>query len=264
MKPQVINSIIKKTVILMTFFFFGISYTQQYNKEVIAKINIEKNSEFFTFTTTAENLMDTGYSLRYEFMSFKTDANNNTSKNSQGNRFVLKPHEKLILSTLSLNINEEGKIILVLVFYDLDDKPISQDRVVLNYNGEQLEIESSTPKPIKIIKSDQSKPQDGFEIDGLVIENTITKVGRDFYKYFYTEYRNKQIKTNKNIIIEETLAGFRVRSSKITVKVDGQLVWQFFAQPRKDFLKNMASIALSRSIAKLQQIEKQKDNFIHY
>ncbi len=60
------------------------------------------------------------------------------------------------------------------------------------------------------------------------------------------------------------LAGFSVRSSKISVKVDNQLVWQFFAQPRKDFLKKMASTALYRSIAKLQQIEKQKDNFIHY
>ena len=264
MRPQKLNIVIKKTVILMAFFFFIAGYSQQYNKQVIAKINIEKNSEFFTFTTTAENLMPTGYSLRYELMSFKTDANNNTSKNSQGNRFVLKPHEKLILSSLSLNINEEGKIILVLVFYDLDDKPISQDRVVLNYNGEQLEVETTNPKPIKIIESDQSKPQDGFEIDGLVIENTITKAGRDFYRYYYAEYLNKNIKTNKNIIIEEVLAGFSIRSSKITVKVDNQLVWQFFAQPRKDFLKKMANAALSRSIAKLQQIEKQKDNFIHY
>jgi hypothetical protein len=46
--------------------------------------------------------------------------------------------------------------------------------------------------------------------------------------------------------------------------VDNQLVWQFFAQPSKDFLKKMASAALSRAIAQLQQIEKQKDNFIHY
>lgn len=264
MKLQLVNAIVKKTVILMTFFFLGICYSQQYNKEVVAKINVEKNSEFFTFTTTAENLMSTGYSLRYELMSFKTDGNNNTSKNSQGNRFVIKPHEKLILSNLSLNINEEGKIILVLVFYDLDDKPIAQDRIVLTYNGEQLEIETETPKPIRIIESDQSKPQDGFEVSGLVIENTITKVGRDFYRYYYAEYLNKQIKTSKNILVEEVLAGFSVRSSKISVKVDNQLVWQFFAQPRKDFLKKMASVAVSRSIAKLQQIEKQKDNFIHY
>jgi NADH dehydrogenase/NADH:ubiquinone oxidoreductase subunit G len=264
MTPQALHRIIKKTVILMIFFFFIVGFSQQYNKEVIAKINVEKNSEFFTFTSTAENLMATGYSLRYELMSFKTDTNNNTSKNSQENRFVLKPHEKLILSSLSLNTNEEGKIILVLVFYNLDDKPISQDRVVLKYNGEQLEIEPTNSKPIKIVESDQSTPQDGFEIDGLVIENTITKAGLDFYRYYYTEYLNKQIKTNKNIIIEEVLAGFSIRSSKITVKVDNQLVWQFFTQPRKDFLKKMASVALSRSIAKLQQIEKQKDNFIHY
>lgn len=264
MNPPTIHRRIKKTIILMIFFFSVISYSQQYNKEVIAKINVEKNSEFFTFTTTAENLMASSFSLRYELMSFKTDANNNTSKNTSGNRFVIKPHEKLILSTLNLNVNEEGKIILVLVFYDLDNKPISQDRIVLIYNGEQLEIENSIPKPLKLVESDQSSPQDGFEISGLVIENTITKVGRDFYRYFYTEYRNKQIKTTKNILIEEVLSDFSVRSSKISVKVGDQLVWQFFAQPRKDFLQKMASVAMSRSIARLQQIEKQKDNFIHY
>ena len=264
MKPQAIHIIIKKTVVLMIFFFYVLGFAQQYNKEVIAKLNIEKNSEFFTFTATAENLTPTGYSLRYELMSFKTDVNKNTSKNSQENRFVLKPHEKLILSSLSLNMNEEGQIVLVLVFYDLDDKPISQDRVVLAYNGEQLEVESTKPKSIKIAESDQSNPKDGFEIEGLVIENTVTKAGLDFYRYYYAEYLNKQIKTDKNIIIEEVLAGFSIRSSKITVKVDNQLVWQFFAQPRKDFLKKMASTALSRSIAKLQQIEKQKNNFTQY
>ncbi|MFK5982262.1 MAG: CsgE family curli-type amyloid fiber assembly protein [Flavobacteriaceae bacterium] len=260
-----INITKRVLLVALTFFFYNFSYAQLYNKEVVAKINIEKNSEFFTFHASAENLMDSGYSLRYELMSFKTDANNNTSKNTQGNRFVLKPHEKLILSSISLNRNEEGKIILVMVIYDQDDKPISQDRVILNYKGDQLEVEVlKKAKPKQIAISDQAKPQDGFVISGLVIENTITKAGRDFYRYFYSDYRNKQIKTSKNILIEEVLAGFGIRSSKISVKVDNQLVWQFFAQPKQDFLKKMSDLAMSRTISKLQQIEKQKNNFIHY
>ena len=253
-------------MVVLTFFFCNFGYAQLYNKEVVAKINIEKNSEFFTFSATVENLMPTEYSLRYELMSFKTDDNNNTSKNTQGNRFVLKPHEKLILSSLSLNRNEEGKIILVMVVYDIDDKPISQDRVVLNYKGDQLEVEVLKKiKPKQIASnSDQAKPQDGFVISGLVIENTISKAGRDFYRYFYSDYRNKQITSSKDILVEEVLAGYGIRSSKISVKVDNQLVWQFFAQPKKDFLKKMSDLAISRTVSKLQQIEKQKDNFIHY
>jgi len=265
MKHSKLNKVPRVVILLMALFFFNLSFSQYYNKEVVAKINIEKNSEFFTFSPSAENLMASGYSLRYEFLSFKTDTNNNTSKNSQGNRFVLKPHEKIILSSLSLNRNEEGKIILVLIIYDLDDKPIGKDRVVLNYKGDLLELEVENVKKKAItINSDQAKPQDGFIANGLIIENTITKAGRDFYRYFYSEFTNKQVKTSKNILIEEVIAGFGGRSSKISVKVDNQLVWQFFAQPKKEFLKKMASVALARSIAKLQQFEKQKDNFIHY
>lgn len=257
----------KEVIFLMAIFFFSISYSQIYNTKIKAKINIEENSEFFTFTTTAENVTNTGYSLRYEFMSFKIDKQNNTNKNTQANRFVIKPNEKLILSKVSINRSEEGKVILVLVIYDLEDKPIGQDRVVLNYKEDQLQIEKEEKKiiiPKQEAETDQAKPQDGFVIEGLLIENTKTKAGRDFYRYFYSEYSNKNITSSKNILIEEVIAGFGGRSSKISVKVDNQLVWQFFAQPKKEFLKKMAGIAISRSIAKLQQIEQQKNNVIHY
>ena len=254
----------REVIILMAIFFFNISYSQIYNTKIRAAINIEENSEFFTFSPSAENLTNSGYSLRYEFMLFKIDKNNNTNKSIQGNRFVIKPHEKQMLSKVSVNRSGEGKVILVLVIYDLEDKPIGQDRVVLNYKEDQLQIEKEKIKPKKIAKTDQAKPQDGFVIKGLLIENTKTKAGRDFYKYFYSEYSNKEIKSSKDILIDEVLAGFGGRSSKISVKVDNQLVWQFFTQPKKEFLKKMAGIAISRSIAKLQQIEKQKNNFIQY
>jgi hypothetical protein len=109
---------------------------------------------------------------------------------------------------------------------------------------------------------DQAKPQDGFVLNGFVIENTITKAGRDFYKYFYAEYFNKGILTTKNIIIEEVPA--RSRFTRISVKVEDQLVWQFFSQPKKEFLKEMAQTALARSIIRLQQLEKQNDELIQY
>ena len=95
-------------------------------------------------------------------------------------------------------------------------------------------------------------------MDGLVVENTLTKAGRDFYKYFYSEYYNRGIQTKKNIVIEEVPG--RMRSTRISVKIDDRVVWQFFSQPKKSFLQSMAITALDRCIAHLQQLQQQKDN----
>ena len=51
-----------------------------------------------------------------------------------------------------------------------------------------------------------------------------------------------------------------MRTTRISVKIDDQLLWQFFSQPKKSFLQSMAVTALDRCIKYLQQLEKQKDN----
>tara|TARA_A100000171_G_scaffold30980_1_gene29276 strand:+ start:2008 stop:2802 length:795 start_codon:yes stop_codon:yes gene_type:complete len=255
---------IKQILLLLALLFISNATAQLYNVEIAAKIKVERNSEFYTFTSTAENLTPAATSLRYEFMAFKTDENNNTQKNTQGNRFVIEANDKKLLSTLTINNNITGKIILVLVIYDLEDKPIGQDRIVLNYDPtlESLEIEDAEKRTPIVISPDQAAPQDGYIPQGFVLKNTITKAGRDFYKYFYFEFYNKQIETDKNILIEEVPG--RGRTTRITVKVEDELVWQFFSQPRKAFLKQMANYAIARSIRRLQQLEKQKEELIRY
>ncbi|CAM3446814.1 CsgE family curli-type amyloid fiber assembly protein [Aequorivita lipolytica] len=233
---------------------------QFYNKEFVGKIYVKQDSEFFTFTATAENLTPTDVNLKYDFIVYKTDANNNVSKSNQSNLFFLKGNDKIALSNAIINYNEEGKIILVLILYDDDGKPVGQDRIELNSQGGNQEFvnEEMTNQQQEAENSDQAAPQDGVILDGLVLEKTITKAGRDFYKYFYSEYYNRQIRTKKNILIEEVPGRFR--NTRISVKIDDQLLWQFFSQPKKSFLQEMATTALDRSISYLQQLQKQKAN----
>ncbi|KXN98754.1 hypothetical protein LS48_09340 [Aequorivita aquimaris] len=232
---------------------------QFYNKDYVAKIYIKKESEFFTFAATAENLTPTDINLRYDFSVYSTDDNNNTSRNNQTDRFFLKANEKKVLSTVSVNYSVDDKIVLVLVLYDKDDKPVGQDRIELIYeNGYQRIVNEDVLNPKTAASQDQAAPQDGYVMDGLVVENTLTKAGRDFYKYFYSEYFNRGMQTKKNILIEEVPG--RMRSTRISVKIDDKLIWQFFSQPKKSFLQSMAIAALDRCIAYLQQLQKQKDN----
>jgi hypothetical protein len=235
-----------------------------YNKDVNALIKFDKTSEFTTFSATVENLTYSDLSLRYEFMVFKKDSANNTTKSVQGNRFFLEANEKKILSSITLNNGIEGKVTLLLLVYPVLDGEentgaISKDRIEVtsNENGQlQLKLDPNRKELLR------EEAQDGVFLQGLVVKKVLTKSGRDFYKYFYAEYFNKQIKTEKHIVIEE-VPGQR-RSTRISVKVDGQLVWQFFSQPKKDYLTKMANTALDRSIRYLQQLQKQKQTLTRY
>lgn len=251
--------------LVLIYLFFGLAplhmvHAQYYNKDVKAEILVEKNSEFTTFKASAENLTPSDYPLQYDFMVFSKDANGNTSKSSQANNFFIKARDKILLAQAKINFNEEGKIILVLLLYDKDGNTIGKDRLVLE-DGGKSEIDSQ--RNHTVTKSqDQAKPQDGFVINGLIIENTLTKSGRDFYRYFYSDYYNRGIISAKNITIDETPG--RGRTTRISVKVGEDLVWQFFSQPRKEFLKKMATTALDRAIAHLQRLQQQNQQITRY
>jgi len=252
----------KSVIFLMLIFgFIHHAYAQFYNKEIKGEILVERNSEFYTFRAAAKNVTPSDYNLRYEFSVFKTDENNNTSKSGQEDLFFLKGNEKKVLSTLTVNYTVEGKIILLLLIYNDDNKPIAKDRIVLENGGKTI-IDPNRNQSITPQSQDQAVAQDGFQLNGLVIQKTLTKSGRDFYRYFYSEYYNRQIRSPKNILIKEVPG--RRRNTLITVDVDGQLVWQFFAQPRKEFLTSMANIALRRTLAHLNRLDQQKEQFIRY
>ena len=266
---------LKQALLIILFILLSSHvFAQKYfNNEVKAVIKIDKTSEFVTFSATVENLTLSDLSLRYEFMVYKTDSNGNSSNSKQENRFFLKGSDKQVLSSVDLNTNAKEKIILLLLVYPISNDPtqgaIGKDRIEVtsNDNGAGLNIKLSEEREQEIAAEKNSQDQDtasndGIFLEGLVIQKTLTKAGKDFYRYFFSEYFNRGIRTTKNIVIEE-VPDLR-RSTRITVKVDGQLVWQFFSRPKKEFLKEMALTSLRRSLGYLQQLEKQKQTLKRY
>lgn len=267
------HQLYRKAVIVMAILFFTDSFAQYVNQDIVASIKIERNSEFYTFTSTAENRTQVLQNLRYEFLAFRTDEQNNTEKSEQIDRIVIEGNQKILLSSVTVYNNTVGRVILNLTIYDLEDKVVGKDRIVLQYNKELKSLEIEAEKKPTVVNSiselnqianslDEAPPQDGYFKNGLIIENTLTKAGRDFYRYYYSDFALKEITTDKNILIEEVPG--RTRNTKISVKVDDQLVWQFFSQPRKEFLKDMAEAAIYRTLKKLQQLNKQQNEFIRY
>lgn len=247
------------TLLLILCFYQGIS-AQIYNQKIDATIITEPSSEFLTFKARVENKTKVDYPLTYEYSIFTTNQDSTVSKSSNRNQFFLQSGERKIVNNLTLNYNFTKKTILLLLIYDENEKILGKDRIVLEEGG-RSNIDELTKAQVDQ-NIDQAAPQDGFIPEGYVLQKSLTKSGRDFFRYFHSKYLNTQVATEKTILIQETFG--RGINTRIIVKVEDQIVHQFFAQPRKSFLTQQADLAFTRVIQRLQDLEKQKDQFIRY
>lgn len=245
-------------IILLFNSHFGAAQT--YNKEIEAKIIVEPGSEFLIFKAGVENRTKADYPLTYEYSIFTTNKDSTVSKSSDRNQFFLQSGERKIVNELTLNYNFTDKTILLLLIYDQNEKILGKDRIVLEQGGRSNIDELIKVQEVQNI--DQAASQDGFIYQGFVLQKSLTKSGRDFFRYFHSKYLDTNVITERNILIQETFG--RGRNTRIIVKVEDQIVHQFFAQPRKSFLTQQADLAFTRVIQRLQDLEKQKDQFIRY
>ena len=254
----------KNKILFILPLLIGVNMTvlgQFYNKEIAAKILIEPSSEFITLKAGIENKTPTDYSLIYEYSLFTTNEDSTVSKSSEKKRFFMKSGTRKIVNKLTLNYYFDKKSIILLIVYDENGKPLGKDRLVLEKGG-QTDLKPLLEEQVVTLGVDQAKPQDGFIKQGFVIKKAITKSGRDFFRYFHSQYIDKQIVTDKNIFITETFG--RGRNTRIIVKIEDQIIYQFFAQPRKEFLTQKANEAFNFVLRRLQVLEKQKTDFIRY
>ena len=166
----------------------------------------------------------------------------------QDGRMTLEPINKVILSKTQINRGKDDQIIVLLLIYDEDNVIIGKDRIVFGQEEE--------PK-VSVLK-----PNDGLEMIGIVSNETKTKLGNDFYDFFYSEFSKLKINSNKIIYVQEELTFGR--TTKITVNIDGEIIEEFIARPEEDFLKYMSQTASSKVFKYFKNIEKQNKSIMQY
>jgi curli production assembly/transport component CsgE len=95
-----------------------------------------------------------------------------------------------------------------------------------------------------------------MEVDGLIMDETITKVGRDFYDLFYSSWSTPMNAKNFSIVIKEmVLPGL---ATQIVIWVNDNEVFKERVQPRYDILEQMAGYAIQKTESYLSNYEKMK------
>jgi len=162
----------------------------------------------------------------YLLFSLKKGAQGNYSKNSQSGVFSLTPGQEKELSILKVNIqkNEELKIFL---FIRKNGHLVSKDSA--NIYG-------------AIYKKKKAINENDFVLKGIVLDEVITKIGKDFHDYFYQAYNNSGNKYPFVIVIKEK--PYFGRSSIISIEVEDKKVLEFYSKPDEDYLKSEVRTAL--------------------
>ena len=228
----------------LIFFMSTVIFAQK-NNEVKSNIYILKKDNFITIKAQAENegvlFKD---ELSYSLIALKKDVDGNYSNNKQSGEFSLLPNEKkdLSLIRLSLNSDEELKAYL---FIKHKQKLIARDTLTI------LPQKKGKDKNIKINESN-------FILKGLVIEEAITKVGKDFYDFFYQEYLLSGLKYPFIVKIKEK-PGLR-RTTVLTIKADDTKVFEFMARPEEEFLKQ----AVKSTLYRISVYSKQRNTLLSY
>lgn len=93
------------------------------------------------------------------------------------------------------------------------------------------------------------------EITGLIIEETMTKIGYEFYEYFFLQWKPPQTELkNYNILISEKASP--MWGSLVEVKIGETIVWSRMLRPRSEEIEESAQQALEATKEYLQNYEK--------
>lgn len=225
---------------------FSSSVSAQDGEEniIISKINVEQIGSMLSIQPSVQNNSELYFEYNYLLLVKKTDAKDNLSVNQQSGKFTLEPEESKTLSETRINMSDQQSIAAYLYIRDENkNQLISKDSIEI--------------KNMNLTKVEETS----LMIQGLVVDDTKTKLGSDFYDQFFSMYNQLPKKYPFIIIISEL--PYRGMSSIINVTIDQDKILEFFANPDEDFIKQQAIMTLRRVANYSDNKEKIKQEFIY-
>lgn len=233
---------IQKTFILFYFISLSNQLYAQNESQITAKINVERNGLMMNIHPTVQNHTSLYFEYNYLLLVRKTDSKNNLSINKQSGKFTLQPHESKRLAYTQVNLSNQQKIIVHLYIRDEEkNELIIKDSIAI----EDLSMSKVNEKELII--------------HGLVIDETKTKFGSEFYDDFFSIYN--QLPDKYPFIITISELPYRGQTSIISVRVDQDKIYEFFSNPDQEYLEQQAINALRRIAAYSENINRINQEF---
>ncbi|MGE8552757.1 MAG: curli-like amyloid fiber formation chaperone CsgH [Chryseobacterium jejuense] len=216
---------------LNTFFvFLSIMTYGQEDKKVTARIESTTLENQIRIKAVVVNNTAVYKELNYLLIYIKKGNGGNLSNNQQNGKFSVNPNQVKILSEISVNLEPKDALKAFLYIRDEESKAlVAKDSLELNSD---------------LFKKKTAKAEDDavYELKGLTIDETKTKVGKDFYDMFYIQYSQLPDKSNSAVTISEL--PLRGTSGQINIQMDDKIIYSFMTNPGEDYLKEQLASSL--------------------
>ncbi len=212
------------------FIFLSATVNGQEDKKVNAKIEKSILENQIRLKAVVTNNTSVYKELNYLLVSIKKGNAGNLSNNQQSGKFSINPSEVKVLSEISVNLEQKDALKAFLYIKDEEtQKLVAKDSLEINTD---------------LFRKKTAKVEEDavFELKGLTIDETKTKVGKDFYDLFYIEYSQIPDKSNGAVTISEL--PLRGTSGQINIQMDDKVIYSFMTNPNEDYLKEQLAASL--------------------
>ncbi len=212
------------------FIFLSAAVDGQEDKKVTARIESSVLENQIRLKAVVTNNTAVYKELNYLLISIKKGSAGNLSNNQQGGKFSINPNEVKVLSEINVTLEQKDALKAFLYVKDEEtQKLIAKDSLELNTD---------------LFRKKTAKVEEDavFELKGLTIDETKTKVGKDFYDLFYLQYSQLPDKSSGAVTISEL--PLRGTSGQISIQIDDKVIYSFMTNPNEDYLKEQLAAGL--------------------
>ncbi|SIT21128.1 Curli assembly protein CsgE [Chryseobacterium ureilyticum] len=212
------------------FIFLSVLAYGQEDKKVTAKIESSHIENQIKLKAIVINNTAVYKELNYLLVSIKKGDGGNLSNNQQSGKFSVNPNEVKALSEISVNLEPKDALKAFLYIRDEETRTlVAKDSLELNND---------------LFKKKAAKIEEDavYELKGLTIDETKTKVGKDFYDMFYLQYSQLPDKSSSAVTISEL--PLRGTSGQINIQIDDKVIYSFMTNPGEDYLKEQLVFSL--------------------
>ncbi|MEN2434181.1 CsgE family curli-type amyloid fiber assembly protein [Weeksellaceae bacterium A-14] len=217
-------------LVLLNFILPALFFAQEDSVVVIPNIEKTEMEDMVSLKALATNSSKSYQELDYLFIAIKRGNSGNLSNSRQSGKFTLAPSETKKISEINIRLDKSDALKSFLYLRnEQSDKLIAKDSLEIN------------PKELK--KNFPNNTEDNlYELKGLTIDETKTKIGKDFYDLFFIDYSNLKDKADSPVTIAELPT--RGTTTQISILMDDRTLYSFVSNPSEDYLRENAKLVI--------------------
>ena len=216
--------------ILLSLSIFGQQKEEGFLNAWLEKVEKDAKTEVQVW---AQNTSQNEWDLTYELVVERRDQKGNRSYNRQGGQAIIQPNEQKLISASAVNRNSADFFIARLKVYT-NGRLLMADSIKLRNNLAQNQLPLENEK-------DEMVTEEELTGSILIMDNTRTRAGHDFYELFYTAW--EPLPSTDNLVISVEEYPFRALTTIIKIKLDDIEVFSQNIHPQSRYLEAIAPMA---------------------